>query len=721
MSQGRFARSGWGKLAALALAAAAAGCASDEELPDCENCEFWDQVTPGLARFPEPHPTSPAWILFSTVEKTPGAPDSDRDTDEDIWLLERGADLASTTKWQLTDDALGTGDNFAATWSPSGTQIGFVHTTAGGAYEVWRMPVMLPAASGSPPVLGTPERMTVDARDVTWATETSLIFSRNDKLWSLSIPASPGPPTASPMQLTFDPPSFSSTETYVDRHPSFAADGGAVFSTIGRQNVADVMVRAFEVDDAVFPPDTTSTAAWLSYQSPAADDPTYPVFIGIDTLRTPRLLRSIPVFAGGTFQIGVRLDSSLLPGGAASYCDTTLVIPADLQPGDADTLAFYFHVVRGALLIESEVSQTDVFWTRKDVRETISDFTSDTRLDNLGEQMLFECLMPYSVNPDESIAVGVQETLIVSGARGTLTDTARVVIDPGRTTEVTLFPAGTVSGTVSYSDNPPTVPPALVEVFLAGTADLISSSISDGVGNFIVNNVPAGTFDVTLSATGYTDVTLTGVVVSASVDNPLGTITMNPGPAPARGRTVAAAPDPRRAFIAPAARVSRNAAARAARPGGLGPPFRAEGDLTTIWRLDFDPASLQRPPITELVGSETLLQNPVVTSEFAGGVRYLAYVGNESGPWKVYVQRLVNWQRDGAPLEVVTPGTTVNLDCDRNVFHPRWTPDSTPGSLRLLVTMTDCPANGFEEVGFDDDPWAVGEIRVWEVALPAGL
>jgi hypothetical protein len=32
--------------------------------------------------------------------------------------------------------------------------------------------------------------------------------------------------------------------------------------------------------------------------------------------------------------------------------------------------------------------------------------------------------------------------------------------------------------------------------------------------------------------------------------------------------------------------------------------------------------------------------------------------------------------------------------------------------------MSDCPDNGFEDLGFDDDPWAIGEVRVWQVDVP---
>jgi hypothetical protein len=32
--------------------------------------------------------------------------------------------------------------------------------------------------------------------------------------------------------------------------------------------------------------------------------------------------------------------------------------------------------------------------------------------------------------------------------------------------------------------------------------------------------------------------------------------------------------------------------------------------------------------------------------------------------------------------------------------------------------MTDCPDNGFEDIGFDDDPWSQGELNVWQVVIP---
>jgi hypothetical protein len=37
------------------------------------------------------------------------------------------------------------------------------------------------------------------------------------------------------------------------------------------------------------------------------------------------------------------------------------------------------------------------------------------------------------------------------------------------------------------------------------------------------------------------------------------------------------------------------------------------------------------------------------------------------------------------------------------------------------VALGDCPSNGFEGLGIDDNPWAVGEIRVWKVELDPGF
>ncbi|NNE43695.1 MAG: carboxypeptidase regulatory-like domain-containing protein, partial [Gemmatimonadetes bacterium] len=523
---------------------AAVGCATDSPVPDCFNCGQWTELMTGLGRFPEPHPANPDILLFSTIDKSPTATDADRQSDEDIWLVYRNpSDPSTETLWQLTDDALGGGDNFAARWSPSGTQIAFVHVTAAGRFEVWRMPVTVPASPEGIPVLGTAELLLQSARDPAWESETSLVFTREDKIYRVDVPASPGPLTASPVQLTFDPPIFASTETYVDRQPMIAADGGAVFNTIGRQNVADVYLRAFEIDGAVFPPDTTETAAWISYKAPTSDNPAYPLFVGVDTLRTPELLPSLPVGAGGTFPIGVRRDSRYISDPRVeSYCDTTLIINADLQPGDVDTLSYYFTVIRGTLSIQSGISQTEVFWTRQDAEQDINDFPGRTLLANIGERLDFECLMPFSFLPNGEADVTRRELFLVIGSRGSLRDTALVTVPSGGMQSVRLFPTGTISGTVVFSDSPSVRPPVLARALLSGTSELVASAAGDTASAFRVRDVPEASFDVEITAAGYQTVVVSGVSVMPPGDTALGAITMNPVPGAERLAVAAAAP-----------------------------------------------------------------------------------------------------------------------------------------------------------------------------------
>ncbi|HMB70676.1 MAG TPA: hypothetical protein VKU85_15280, partial [bacterium] len=307
----------------ILLLLAAAGCSSDDPVPVCVNCEAWEQVTDGLARFPDAHPVDPKWIAYSTIEKRANAPDANRESDEDIWLTYSADDgnLADNPKWQLTDDTLGAGDNTAPRFSPTGAQVAFAHATGGGNFDVWRMAVTVPADPANPPVLGTPEIVVTDARDPVWSTETRLYFFRADKLYRVDLPSGPGAPVSAPLALSFDPPTYASTEEYIDRHPSFAMDGGAVFTSLGRRSTADVLLKAYEVDETVFPPDTTEARAWISYQPPSAPNLTYPLFLGADTLRTPRSLLSLPVSSTGTFTLGARRDSRFLPVGAESYCD----------------------------------------------------------------------------------------------------------------------------------------------------------------------------------------------------------------------------------------------------------------------------------------------------------------------------------------------------------------------------------------------------------------
>jgi hypothetical protein len=709
----------------LPLIAAGLGCSTDDPVPECTNCESWEQVTPGLARFPDPDPADPRWVVYSTIEKRANAPDANRESDEDIWLTyhDGSGDIADTPSWQLTDDALGTGDNTAPRFSPTGAQIAFAHATGGGNFDVWRLPLTVPADPADPPLAGAPEIVAADARDPVWATETRLYFVRGDKIHRVDLPAGAGPPLSAPLPLTFNPPQFASNEVFIDRHPSFSPDGGAVFNSIGRRSVADVVMKAFEVDETVFPPDTTEARAWISYQPPTAQAPAYPLFLGADTLRTPRTLRSVPVDRGGTFTLGVRRDSRFLAPSQQSYCDTLITIPASLQPGDVDTLKYYFRVIRGTLVVASGIGQVGATWARQDQRESVN-FT----IAGPGGSRTFPCLMPFQVEAGQ-IQPGQQEPFLIRGSRvgptGTLADSAQVVLSPGKTTTVTLFPPGKITGTVVFPGLSPPYPLAQVSAVLAGPGISFSANGDLQTGVFTVNNPPVGTYSVTITAPGtaFRDTTITGVVVTPPATTNLGNIVLSTAP------NAAAAENARPAVAAPTPEEpeplhvtsERERAGAGDNPVDLAALFRAEGDETVVWRLSEDAAGRPRLEVGELFGSEFLIQHPAVTDDLGNGLRYVAYTGNDTGDWQLYVQRLQDWVPDGDPVQVLTPGSSDNLSCVRTVFHPRWIHGRGVGDLALLVALGDCPSNGFEGLGIDDNPWAVGEIRVWKVELDPGF
>jgi hypothetical protein len=616
------------RIAGLAALLALAACSEEGSLPICENCEDWRQLTTGLGRFPEPHPTNAAIVVYSSVDKTPGATDANRHSDEDLWLswvVDRD-DPTANPVWQLTRDELGAGDNFQPRWSPAGDRIAFVHADAGGRLELWVLPVTAPATAADSPGVGTAEMITL-GRDPAWASEDRIVFTRDAKLFAvdLSVPSPRGGFLET--QLSFDPPVFASSDEFVDRHPDIAADGGAIFNALARENVADVSLEAFEVDNTVFPPDTTATDAFVLYQAPGGVA-SYPIFEGADTVRTPASLLSLPVGEGGAFRLGVRLDGRFLADTTReTYCDTTIVLTTQLDPGDSDTLRYYFQVARGTLRVTTMATNTSLLVTRLDDEAGIGDIAGI--IQNVGEVARYPCLLSYRVvggapAPPDLATYRVSGTRIGSAPYDTL-----VSIPPGDSVLVTLYPAG------------------------------------PGIEEGALRPLPRAS-----------------VVVSASGRS---------RPPDAVGRALSA--------------------------------LRAAGDSGAVWRLHLEPTGARLTPVLRRAG---LIQNPVLSSVTSTGSRYVAYVSDAEGRWDLYVQRLAvtgsgageTWLASGDPVRIETPGSVDNLDCARSVFHPRFVGGAPPGAIRVLVAMSDCPDNGFEDLGFDDDPWAIGEVRVWQVDVP---
>jgi hypothetical protein len=598
------------------LIALLAGCSSNDPTPVCDACEQWFRISPVLGRHPAPHPLDPSFVLFSTVQKADStAADAARQDDEDIWLTwmesQENADanaVVGRSLFAITDDDFSTtGGNTMPRWSPRGTQIAWVHSPVAGGYQIWVMAIQVPVARGDAPVFGAPALLVDDAQDPAWLTEDRVLFTRENKIYRIDVSGGP----ASERQVSFDPPRYSSTEDYIDRHPSVSSDGSIVFGTRARLPVADVYVQAFEVIPGG---PTVETDAFISFQAPAASQPTLPVLDEGVELRTPQLLQALPIETDGPFRIGATLASFFVADSTReSYCDTTIVIERSLVPDTVDTLSIQFEIVRATLAIETDATNATIFWTRADGRVSINDFGGSTTIDQC-QRRSYGCLLPWAVDANEEIQVGVPErfTVTATTSQPPFEDVEEVTLSPGETKVVVVF------------DNPD---------------------------------------------------------------------------------TSCAAPVPRAA--------ERGPVPVAARSGGS--ILRAPGDASNIWRLEF--GVNDAPAFRELVASSGLIQSPAVTREYPGGIRYLAWTSDETGDWQLWVQRLADWVPQGEAHRVVVPGSLDNLACTRSVFHPQWVDSSSPGALRLVVTMTECPDNGFPDLGFDQDPWPVGELRIWTVLV----
>ena len=87
---------------------------------------------------------------------------------------------------------------------------------------------------------------------------------------------------------------------------------------------------------------------------------------------------------------------------------------------------------------------------------------------------------------------------------------------------------GSVSGTVAFSDNPPVSPLVYIVVLESGTGNFAGLGESDPADDsFVVENLPTGIYDLWFASSGYKDLILGGVAITAPDDTDLGIITLN--------------------------------------------------------------------------------------------------------------------------------------------------------------------------------------------------
>lgn len=600
-------------VAVFALAFVATGCSeTGDDVPvTCRDCDNWVKLTTDLGRYANAHPANSDFIAYSTIRKDPGAPDENRETDEDLWLLRRSDGM----RFQLTDNDMGPGLNLRPRWSPSGTRIAFTHMSLAGHYEVWTVDIAV--SSTEAPVLSGFTMVATDVRDPAWADETTLLLVRDQKVFSVDIGA-PGVLT----QWTFPPPSFATSESYVDRHPSVSSDGTRLFQSQNRVGVADISVRSWEVDDSVVPPDTLESASYVYFRDLDLLEPTYPILMGPDTLMTPGLLQSVPVGTGGTLLLGARRDSRFLDSTQVTYCDTVLTQEIVVNPNDDMVVDLVFRLVRSVLQITSNEGATNVFWTRDDGRVTSEDFPLVGIVNNPGEYLVYECILPFQVDAFGEVVEAYLEDFTVIADRGAVADTVTLQLSPGETTSI--------------------------DFDMSGSGRTFVKRGSPGVGSVRV------------------------------------------------------------------ARVGSDASRIEDHPGLLADFYRASSDVSTIWELDTSGAKAFLSPV---LGSPSPIQWPTLSETMPDGTQYLAYVSNDTDTWKLFVQELSNMVPVGDPVLVPTPGSSDNFSCSRQVFHPSWIRSADTASWTLLVSMTDCPSNQFDELYLEAEPWGVGVWNVWELTF----
>ena len=90
--------------------------------------------------------------------------------------------------------------------------------------------------------------------------------------------------------------------------------------------------------------------------------------------------------------------------------------------------------------------------------------------------------------------------------------------------------SGTVSGKIVDANTGNPISGALVTAYLAGTTTAVNSGSSDAEGNFVVNTLPAGTYDIEVTATGYQATKTLNVAVVAQQNTDIGTIQLTSTP-----------------------------------------------------------------------------------------------------------------------------------------------------------------------------------------------
>ncbi|MCK4415071.1 MAG: carboxypeptidase regulatory-like domain-containing protein [Candidatus Eisenbacteria sp.] len=96
--------------------------------------------------------------------------------------------------------------------------------------------------------------------------------------------------------------------------------------------------------------------------------------------------------------------------------------------------------------------------------------------------------------------------------------------DIGTTTLTSAY--GALTGTVAYSDSPSLLPTATIRILPSGDTSVVATDTTDATGAFEIIDLATGTYDIEVSAVGYTGAMVTGVAFVNGQDTDIGVVVL---------------------------------------------------------------------------------------------------------------------------------------------------------------------------------------------------
>lgn len=235
-------------------------CGEEGVAPVCLNCEYWQEIPSGSARFPDVCPTDWRLIAFSSRRDLAGA-----SKNYHIWVMRLAETPTDTNRfYQIT-----TGDynDFRPSWSPDGKWIAFEREIQASRYQVFAVNVKDLENPGTPfqvteAVYSNTNPCWVVLNDTTYlAFANAPVGNVDHDILLVRFDPSGSKPT--PIPLTKDPSDYADKEggvltaVFHDWQTSSNKSNVVVFSSDSRTYVADIRVEArlqdgTEVNAAIF-------------------------------------------------------------------------------------------------------------------------------------------------------------------------------------------------------------------------------------------------------------------------------------------------------------------------------------------------------------------------------------------------------------------------------------------------------------------------------------